>query len=595
MTTHHRWFQSGSHSLLAHLHIPEARLAPVGLVIVPPFGWEDICSYRPLRSLARNLAAEGIPTLRFDLPGTGDSSGSPLDRRLFSSWIESVMAAVAELKAATGVRSVSLLGIRLGATLALAAAAAGTPIESLILWGASASGRALIRELKAFRNMEVSEYAEGQAPPAQPIEGLEVAGFLLSPETESALEAFHASQLGPMPDQRVMLLSRDDFPHDNKLVQSLEKAACKVSLKAGLGYQAMMAAPHEPATFSAETQRVILEFLRNGVEPLSSDVIPSRTRVCGVPSRRDSQIVETALTHPYAGGSLFSVLAEPAVPLPESDWGLLFLNAGGVRHIGPNRMWVETARRWAARGVSSLRLDFERVGESDGDQHASVASLHGVDVVQQIDIAMSAMQSLKNCRRFIAVGLCSGGYAAFQSLIQKPAIRGAVLLNPKLFFWDPDAEARRLTRRVANGFGDVSYWRRLARGEIQSAKIKEAARVALQRLLSNGSATFRQRQIPAEAMAWAWGQIARFETRVTLVFADGEPLYQEMVEEGQLPPSNNPLIRCLRVGKAGHTFRALWAQQVVQDLIDREVELTMRGGGNLLISPSLTSPVSALA
>lgn len=570
-------------------------MAPTGLVIVPPFGWEDICSYRPLRSLARNLAAEGIPTLRFDLPGTGDSSGSPLDHRLFSSWIDSVAAAVAELKAATGVRSVSLLGIRLGATLALAAAAAGAPVESLILWGASATGRALIRELKAFRNMEVSEYAEGEVPPAQPVEGLEVAGFLLSPETESALVEFHASQLGHIPDQRVMLLSRDDFPHDNKLVQSLEKAGCKVSLKTGPGYQAMMAAPHEPATFSAETQRVILEFLRNGVEPHRSDTIPYSSKVCEVPSRRDSQIIETVLSHPYPGGSLFSVLAEPAVSSLDSDWGLLFLNAGGVRHIGPNRMWVEAARRWAACGIPSLRLDFQRVGESDGEQHASIASLHGVDVVQQIDVAMNAMQALKNCRRFIAIGLCSGAYGAFQSLIRSSAIRGAVLLNPRLFFWDPAVEPRRLRQRLANGLGDVSYWRRLARGEIDPNRIKEAARVVFQRILSSGSPAPRQRQIPAEAMACAWAQIAQLKTRVALIFADGEPLFQEMVDEGQLPPPDNPLVRCLQVGKAGHTFRSLWSQQVLQDLIDQEIELTIQGSVNLPVPQSRTTRFPALA
>ena len=46
------------------------------------------------------------------------------------------------------------------------------------------------------------------------------------------------------------------------------------------------------------------------------------------------------------------------------------MNAGGVRHIGPNRMWVEAARRWAAQGIPSARVDFIRVGESDGDELA---------------------------------------------------------------------------------------------------------------------------------------------------------------------------------------------------------------------------------
>ena len=38
------------------------------------------------------------------------------------------------------------------------------------------------------------------------------------------------------------------------------------------------------------------------------------------------------------------------------------------RHIGPNRMWVEASRRWALLGVTTLRLDVEAVGDSDGDE-----------------------------------------------------------------------------------------------------------------------------------------------------------------------------------------------------------------------------------
>jgi hypothetical protein len=240
-------------------------------------------------------------------------------------------------------------------------------------------------------------------------------------------------------------------------------------------------------------------------------------------------------------------------------------------------------------------VDFLRVGESDGEQQASIASLHGDDLVEQLSIAMKTMHSQFNCQRFIAIGLCSGAFAAFQSLIRNPTIRAAVLLNPRLFFWDPETEPRRLAKRVGTGFGDVSDWRRLARGEIQPERIKQAARVALTRLLHSGPGAGRQQQIPAEAMAQAWDQVKRFQTQVTLVFADGEPLIQEMVDEKQLPPSNNPLIQCVRVGKTGHTFRAIWAQQIVQDLIDREINTSIQNEANVQILPKLPEDLSVLA
>ena len=79
MNTVHRCFESGGYSLLGHIDFPQSARGSMGVLIVPSFGWEDVCSYRPLRFLARTLADEGIPAMRFDLPGTGDSSGDARD------------------------------------------------------------------------------------------------------------------------------------------------------------------------------------------------------------------------------------------------------------------------------------------------------------------------------------------------------------------------------------------------------------------------------------------------------------------------------------------------------------------------------------
>jgi pimeloyl-ACP methyl ester carboxylesterase len=592
VTNHHHWFRSGSYSLLGHLDLPDEQPARAGLVIVPPFGWEDICSYRPLRSLARSLASQGIAVLRFDLPGTGDSSGSARDSDLFPAWIGSVQAAVAELKVVSGVPMVSVLGIRLGAIVALAAASSGTAVKNLILWSASANGRAVVRELRAFRNLEVAEYAEGEAPPPQPVPGLEVAGFLLNPETEKAIQAFDVVNLPPLPIQNVLLLSRDSFPHDRKLIQCLELGGSKVTLNVGTGYQKMMAEPQKSSRFELETEKTILDFLRTSSDAeqpicLSARPVVSETRS----GRLEGGIIETVHSHSYRGNSVFSIVASPPARRPPSDWGLLFLNAGGVRHIGPNRMWVEASRRWAASGIPAIRLDFLRVGESDGDEPASVESLHAEDLSNQLDLVMQEMKSKLNCRRFIAVGLCSGAFVAFQTLIRDSAIRGAILLNPRHMFWDPGIDSRRLAKRAGASLADASVWRRLSRGEIKPERIKQAALLAFKRLSPMGYGMDRERQT-AQAQARAWRQVRRSRTSVTLVFADGEPLLEEMENEKQLPPTTDPFIHCLRVGKVGHTFRALWAQQMLQDLIDREIRSTMGESVNQELSSRVPERLS---
>ena len=64
-------------------------------------------------------------------------------------------------------------------------------------------------------------------------------------------------------------------------------------------------------------------------------------------------------------GQLFGVLTEPLGVRRELT--ALLLNAGPQRRTGPSRMWVEIARRWAANGVPTLRLDATGIGDADGD------------------------------------------------------------------------------------------------------------------------------------------------------------------------------------------------------------------------------------
>src|SRR5579862_9097664 len=72
------YFQSGERQLFGWLHWPhETRGADLGLVICKPFGYEAICAHRSLKTFADAAAATGIPALRFDYTGTGNSQDLP--------------------------------------------------------------------------------------------------------------------------------------------------------------------------------------------------------------------------------------------------------------------------------------------------------------------------------------------------------------------------------------------------------------------------------------------------------------------------------------------------------------------------------------
>src|SRR4029079_14058830 len=102
-------------------------------------------------------------------------------------------------------------------------------------------------------------------------------------------------------------------------------------------------------------------------------------------------------------------------------------------------------------------------------------------LVEQVELAMESLRS-RGFQRFAAIGLCSGAFWAFHAAIRNPDIRAAILLNPRLFFWDPEVDRRRLLRRTAGLLVDTTDWRRLARGYVSRKSFKRVARIVLDRV-----------------------------------------------------------------------------------------------------------------
>jgi len=341
----------------------------------------------------------------------------------------------------------------------------------------------------------------------------------------------------------------------------------------------MMAVPHE-ALPPAATAGVIADFLRNDRGEKRHHPAPPLVATASIDG-----IAESVCIIRYSSESMFGVLTEPAPETDPSPYLVLLLNAGGVRHIGPNRMWADVARRWAAAGIPSLRLDLCGIGESDGAHNLDIPDLYHEQMIEQVESAMQAIRSRLGFHQFVMVGLCAGAFWGFHAALRSREVRAAILLNPRLLCWDPEADRRRTLQRVARGLLNPEDWMRVVRGGIQREDLRRAVRTVLRGFPSNHS-----RQVPTkpDTLDQAWRVIRDHRTRLSFLFTEGEPLLGEMEEQGQLPAETDPFVQSIRIGShAGHTFRPQWAQKLAQEVIDRELAALRSGASELVSGPPI--------
>jgi len=141
----------GDRDLFGAFHAAdEAAGADLAVVLCAPFAEEKKCSYRTFVQAARTFAAAGVPCLRFDYFGTGDSEGEFRDFSPLRA-VRDIGAAAGRAREMAGVSRVALLGLRLGGALALAAAR-DSSADRVILWQPVLSGRSFF-DLTTKRQM----------------------------------------------------------------------------------------------------------------------------------------------------------------------------------------------------------------------------------------------------------------------------------------------------------------------------------------------------------------------------------------------------------------------------------------------------------
>ena len=196
----------------------------LGVVIAAPYGMEYEKTHRALRQLALQLAGAGFHVLRFDYRGCGDSAGEPTALDL-ADWVSDLEMAVEELEDRAGVARVAVVGLRLGATLALLAAARRRDVEALVLWEPILDGPAYMGELS---DLAASWSHEGgfDPPPQRDETMLDVLGFPIGERLRRSLESLSFS-FRRRPARRALLLLEAPRRDAGELSERLRKTGAR--------------------------------------------------------------------------------------------------------------------------------------------------------------------------------------------------------------------------------------------------------------------------------------------------------------------------------------------------------------------------------
>jgi alpha-beta hydrolase superfamily lysophospholipase len=542
------YFNSGEHRLFGWLHHSLKELkADVGVVICKPFGYEAICAHRGMRAFAEAIAAAGMPALRFDYLGTGDSADIDPNADQVQIWTRDVLAAADELRARTGVQKICLLGFRLGALLATLAAAERKTFSALIVISPIVSGRRYLRELRTTRmaaslGLDPSESPVDKQPAS--VGGMEVSGFSFSAATLATLATVDLATLQSPPLPRTLVIDRPTIPVPNGAAHAsvVDGRTMRVAFP---GLVEMLMTPPQFAQSPKEMIAGTVDWLLQ----LPGDTAPVPDRSGGQPGDFDSHgqpneltLAGTALAPKIslkekpvffgADALLFGIVTQPP-PDEIRRRAVILLNAGADHHIGASRMYVSMARRWAQYGYVVLRMDLAGVGDSGTRPGHTADDVFPQEALDDIRSAIDLLRNTYGVRDITLAGLCSGAYHALRAAVAGLSVNRILMVNPQNYFWKPGeslhglqlAEVVRNPAVYRERIFSLAAWKRMVTGHVNVLRI---VKISMQRPLMAAESTFRDiarrlhLRLPNDLGTELEEVVAR-GIKVVFVFARGEP------------------------------------------------------------------------
>ena len=477
-----------------------------------------------MRHLAQMYAAAGYPALRFQYPGTGDSSdpdeADPGGGDPWRSWQRSLHGACDWLRQASGARSLILVGLRLGGTLATLVAEQRDDVAGLVLLAPVVRGHSYVRQLQAESVLERSVSAGCSA-------GLDFHELCLTAHALETIGQVDLRSTTLRPGQAVAVFQQAPSRPLQEAAENWAKHGAAVTCASFEPMQPMLQqgilGDWVPPDLSS-----VIEWTRRAIPPRPTAQIAPRAgagaTVLDLPGCQEAPV------RFGPDDRLFGVLCRPVGQA--SDMAVVIVNSGLHPHYGVGRFAVEFARGLAVQGIASLRMDFAGVGDSLGPpgHEDELSPLFAADRTADIRAAIDVLQD-RGFRRFALHGNCAGAFHAYRCALAEPRIGMLLLLNMPIFEWQEgdtvEAAGRRLMtpshylRQLTRRSGWARLWkggpsiRSIVRAQIQGLRTRLRRRVSLLPLRTGPSA---RSTTPLQSMS----KLASAGVQTLLLFAPND-------------------------------------------------------------------------
>ncbi|MBP2299874.1 alpha/beta fold hydrolase [Azospirillum picis] len=542
-----------------------------GVVLCGPYGHEELCVHRAWKTFAETLAAAGLPTLRFDYPGSGDSAGEDSEPNRLRAWLDGVKAAARRLREDTGVTELILVGYRMGSLLATAAALElaeeGQGVDGLALLSPITSGRRAVRELQTLATMVLRPVCNPEPP--ERASWLNVIGMPLTPETALALGGMNPCDAPSLPARRILIADRPEAKSSLKLAARWRSMGAAVETVSISGMLEMVQQPQR-ARASAVFEPV-LRWAADGA--VAEGATPPPVRPAGL-------MTTTAVERPIFFGStpeLFGIYCTPVIADPAgSRPAILFLNSGATHHVGSGRATVVQARRLAARGYCSLRIDAAGIGDSPDRSGLPDNLLYNKEVMTDIRSALNWLEE-QGHERIVVIGLCAGGTPTLHAGLGDDRVVGQVLLNPGRFELGAGIAVSELMRTVAHRSATEYLLEALKPARLRATLRKPARLTGLAQRLA--ARLFRKVLIRTGLTRHALRIFRRLSAegrRVLVVYSSGDMTLAEFylhLGEGGRALHGLPGIEVAYLDRSDHSLTVWEARDRLNLLIDRHLAL----------------------